>query len=1363
MHFIRRGTWLLLAVLPALWGQAALAEEASPSGGGPFPAILTVQSNKFHDYHLVDFDVRKGEARPLFDGSQPAWSPDGSRVAVVRYVEGAPDILIVDADGANPVNVTGHPAHDEWPTWSPDGERIAFVSNRTGNEEIFVLNVDTKEAANLTRNPAVDTAPAWSPDGKRIAFASSRLYLELDLDATGREILVMNADGSGIHRVPLAGGSYFCSPAWSPDGSLIAFSKWFSDGDKIFIAEVDGTTCRQLIDAWGMQAYPAWSSDGRYMAFVQYRWPLEDLGAFPGNLRILDSQSGRAETVLTDTLRRYASARPNWRTAPSAKPVLEEVLRERCRKLLPSWDRKPPTHLERQQVLARTHELGQLADSYRAAARYWDAEKLYRTVVDIRAEVLGQEHPDYALALASLACVQSDVGDYARAEHLVRQAVELLKKNTGEASPYYASGLSGLAELHRIKGEYAEAERLAQQALGIRKRKLGEDDPRYVSSLHGLAIALHGLGGYTRAEELLREAIGIEERAGRTSKATYRAAVGSLGWLYFDSGEFARAEPLLQEALDLTKKACGEEHPAYGSCLCNLGEFYRRLGDYARAEELVSRGLRVLQKALGDDHPDCSGPLEMLAVVYLSMGEDARAESLLKRCLEIRKKAYGDDNPRYANGIFNLATLCDNAREVQLCQQAYDIFKRSLGPDHEACGLCLQNLAASYLGLGDYSRAVPHCQRAIEIFKRTLGEDHPRYANTLCLLGVLHTKMGEYALAEPLIRQALAVTRRSLEDSALVLSERQQLAMGQSVRHQLDDYVKLGIEAKVPCEPIYQEVLSWKGATLRRQRLMRQAAAEEAIAAQFQALQRVARQLGSLTNRFPREPELQQQWRERVRQLTEEKERLEAKLSAASDTFREARHDVSLGELAAAMPPQAALVDFLESSRSSGSLVAFVVRPGRAVKMVDLGKAALIGEAIDTWRESLGASAGGAAAGALLRTTVWEPLLPHVEGAETILVSADGALGRMPLAALPGKRSGTCLLEDHRMAYVPVPSLLVRRGPAESQGDRRGLLLVGGVNYDRRDDATAMLADTSASIGLRTRGPDVQVQAMTRRMVWRRLPGTEDEITDIGTLYEELHEGRGRGITMLAGAQATEEAFRQHAAKSRVLHVATHGYFASPEKKSALAAADTPPHRGLQMQPQHGRGMKMFGWLGDVRGFSPGLLSGLVLAGANSPPAMPDDPLKSDDLPDDGYLTAEEIAFLPLEGVELVVLSACDTGLGEVAGGEGLLGIQRAFQVAGVETTVASLWKVDDQATCALMKLFYHKLWKENKPPIDALREAQLAVYRNPDLIGKLAGSRGPDFTKTIGLVKTRPADSVKSKRTPAKHWAGFILSDPGR
>jgi CHAT domain-containing protein len=168
--------------------------------------------------------------------------------------------------------------------------------------------------------------------------------------------------------------------------------------------------------------------------------------------------------------------------------------------------------------------------------------------------------------------------------------------------------------------------------------------------------------------------------------------------------------------------------------------------------------------------------------------------------------------------------------------------------------------------------------------------------------------------------------------------------------------------------------------------------------------------------------------------------------------------------------------------------------------------------------------------------------------------------------------------------------------------------------------------------------------------------------------------------------------------------------------------------------------------------------TGLVLAGANLPPG--EDVLRDDR----GILTGEAIAGLDLRRLDLAVLSACETGLGESASGEGVFGLQRAFHLAGCRNVVASLWKVDDQATAALMALFYHHLWVKGEAPLAALRHAQLALLRHPEEVPYLAKERGSPFATVVKRVEA-PADGapLAKGRSPEKHWAAFVLSGLGR
>ena len=263
----------------------------------------------------------------------------------------------------------------------------------------------------------------------------------------------------------------------------------------------------------------------------------------------------------------------------------------------------------------------------------------------------------------------------------------------------------------------------------------------------------------------------------------------------------------------------------------------------------------------------------------------------------------------------------------------------------------------------------------------------------------------------------------------------------------------------------------------------------------------------------------------------------------------------------------------------------------------------------------------------------------------TVLVSPDGPLGLVPLEALPGKAAGSYLIEDYTIALVPVPRLfgdgeaVAADGSKPAPAEAPSLLLVGDVDYGGDPGAApTQVASRSAAVGTRA-GFEPKFE---------RREGMRVEVLAIRGSFEKQFKKRfpESRATLLSDEDATEEALRQMAGKYRYLHLATHGYFAPPKLRSALGPSD----------PAARQGTDFFGARG-VAGFHPGLLSGLALAGANVRPT----PIGKDD----GILTALEVAELDLAKVELAVLSACETGLGEVAGGEGLLGLQGAFQVAG--------------------------------------------------------------------------------------------------
>jgi CHAT domain-containing protein len=511
-------------------------------------------------------------------------------------------------------------------------------------------------------------------------------------------------------------------------------------------------------------------------------------------------------------------------------------------------------------------------------------------------------------------------------------------------------------------------------------------------------------------------------------------------------------------------------------------------------------------------------------------------------------------------------------------------------------------------------------------------------------------------------------------------------------------------------------------------------------------------------------PKQRESRRRRLKQLNAQKQAIESELAKISIEFRRQTEieEASVQDLAALLDKHAAVIDIINPAqwdppqkgkplRAQKHYEAFVLRPtdeapGYTVVWVHLGLEEPINQAITAWRATLTGegpvpSRPETRPEQLLREAIWEKIEPHLAGCSKIVVIPDGDLHFLPWGALPGRAPGTYLIKDYAISVAPYGQQLYA-ALTDSHSPGQGTLLVGGVAYDKQPAPVKPEPLAAASI-TRSRAP-----ALSERMAWRDLPGSAAEVQAIAALGKST----GYAPSMLTGTEASEWRLREALPGRQSIHLATHGFFAD-EKFRSWAGHDL---EGEQLIAP-GSGLVSAG-RSRVTGYNPMILSGIVLAGANLPP-------KTDELGlptgEDGILTAEEIVGLDLRGTELVVLSACDTGLGRVAGGEGVLGLTRAFHMAGARNVIASLWKVDDQATTALMKLFYHKLWKENEPPIEALREAQLAIYHNPHLIGNLAGSRGPDFEKTVKLTgggQRQPS----SKTAPPKLWAAFVLSGPG-
>ncbi|HMP04766.1 MAG TPA: tetratricopeptide repeat protein, partial [Lacipirellulaceae bacterium] len=719
----------------------------------------------------------------------------------------------------------------------------------------------------------------------------------------------------------------------------------------------------------------------------------------------------------------------------------------------------------------------------------------------------------------------------------------------------------------------------------------------------------------------------------------------------YDEAEYGASLQSAEQAATLCQDVVGPEHPNFAKCLSTIARALRALGEPSEAVERYRQALDVRAKAFaalrqGSQvlHPDYAENLDDLAATYCApeLKQFLPAKEAYLDAIEIRRQLLGENSLAYAISLSNLAaldmTIQNYVRAEDEYTRAAQIVRDSKSESSAEYGARLHDLGALYEQMGRFADAESNYTQALEVRKKTLGADHPDYALSLAGMASLHQRRGQYAEAALKLQEALEIVFAHVENNSYRLTERQQILYSQSLQFYLDSYLRCAVRVPEIAQLAYRHVLAWKGSTLVRQRAARLVADTPELAALRGELDEATRRWATLAGARPDKGE--EQWQIQMEQLTKEKQRLEIAFTERARALRMAQNEsadadrATLETVIDALPADAALVDYFEfwdawpSKFEPGQwerkrkLAAFVVRPGADVTLVNLDEVDSLTETIDLWRESFGMSPEGRAAGLRLRDRLWDPLAAALAGAETVLISPDGALGRLPFAALPGDSEETYLIDKYRLALVPVPQLIpVLTTPPLRNAAQRELLLLGDVDYSLRpeslDEAIADDDGTPDRPLLPSERLLAGVRAATDGSHWDRLPGGAAEVGAIRDLYERLFGLGPDQIADLRGGEATEAQFRLLAPHCFQLHLATHGFFAAPDRESALSASHL-------AEAEAAAGGSFSSSRRALLGFSPGLLSGLVFAGANDPPELPADGSKLTDIPDDGILTSDE-------------------------------------------------------------------------------------------------------------------------------------------
>jgi len=1051
--------------------------------------------------------------------------------------------------------------------------------------------------------------------------------------------------------------------------------------------------------------------------------------------------------------------------------------------------------------------LNNLAGLYTHQGKYAEAVPLFRRSLAIREKVLGPDHPDVALSLNNLAVLYAHQGKYAEAVPLLRRALAIREKALGPEHPDVTGNINNLAGLYHSQGKYTEAEPLLRRALAIREKVLGPDHPDTAASLHNLAFLYVHQGKYADAEPLYRRALAISEKALGPEHPDTASIVISLAGLYHAQGKYAEAEPLLRRALAIREKGLGPEHPDVADSLGSLARLHLDQGNYAEAEPLLHRALAIREKALGADHSDVAQILTELARLYRHQGKYAEAESLHRRALAIREKALGPDHPYTAMGLHNLALLCEDrgkyAEAEPLGRRALAILEKVLGPDHPDTASCLSHLAYLYDSQGRDAEAEPLFRRALAIREKALGPDHPDTGTSLHGLGVCYGSQGKHAEAEPLFRRALAIWEKALGPdhpdlacsfnnlaflSALLgdlplawehaershrICLRARRAASESALTRAS-FLSAHLAADLlPClslalgKPVDVLVLAEEERALGLRELLAEARAgadarlpredKEKVGAALGRMNALTAQIEKLAAKridpAPARQELQRaemdydalmaQLRKRYEQFvaTETASAVTSDQIAKSEVLRDAT----------------AIVGWVEFDKWAWGFVART----EGVRWEDLsqfGKPDDLRERVRRVAQALSERRPPEELApdlAEIHRSRFAPLRKHLEGIQRVIVIAQRWAAMIPaeawLVGMPTKEQAdpaawAWLANRYEISYAPSATtldILCRQRTARAKKDwERPLFALADPPFSteqlaemKSEAKAATAAAGEGTLGATPKFPLGRARSskslsvappqaasaflplnrairFDRGAAPPRLPGTRREAEVLAKLF-----GAEKSL-LLVGPDASERKLfeaseRGELAKCRYVHLATHG----------LADGERPE------------------------------LSALLLARA------------TEDRDYDGLLQMREVFHLQLDA-DLVVLSACQTGLGKRLSGEGVVGLSTAFFFAGTPSLVMSLWNVPDASTALLMHRFYSNL-RAGQRKAAALREAKhwlrSLTWRELVELGQNEPSLG-DLTRALGEVTVSPRGEPVADRPFAHpyYWAGFVLTgDP--
>lgn len=941
-----------------------------------------------------------------------------------------------------------------------------------------------------------------------------------------------------------------------------------------------------------------------------------------------------------------------------------------------------------------------------------EAEFFYQKTVETLYGLGNKDTPDMAYCLSSLGKLYYSLGNYSSAAEYMLESIKIKKRILEPNNPDTISSMDYLGAAYVKNADYMSAEKVYLEILNAREKQLGIEHPHAIMTMNILARVQKENGNYSAAESLANKTIKICEKKFPPNDLNLAASLNNKAGILAEIGNYKTAESLFLQSLKIYTEKQGQRHPDTASAMSDLAALYRKMKEYPKSEEYYKNALNISIEKLGNENIKTAQIQNSFAELYCDLKKYAEAEKLLQHSLAVKTKLFGESHPETA--------------------------------------ITLRNLGNTYYMMNNYENAQINLSKAHKTMLERLGNGHPETTKTFRSLANLYIIQKNYPDALSLIKQVAEAENKTFNQVISFSSEQERFKFLENVVSETGfflslcaDYMRNEPQAQAAA---LEYVLARKGIILESMISEQQVLANinnPEIISKWQRLMTIRGQLAKMA--FAQIETTPENYTVNDAKINLESECNEIQQDLAR-LCRQQKEQTALAptteQIATSLyrfPDNAALIEFVcyhpaelnaEEKKevfSDTKYIAYILKPkDKFPQIVDLGAAHEIDDAVKDYRDTIqklltaqsedkirGMKDDYTKYAKRMSALVFDKITPYLQDVKQLCISPDGELNLLPFNALPDKNNAP-LIKTYSIAILNSGRDLMTFKKSKGKGK---LIIFANPNYDECG-SLKKITDSSPSNAQFRSFPILR--SFAKGAQFSPLPETRNESAYMRLLF--YNEGSIE-TQQFENKEATEENLKM-INSPRVLHLATHGFFLQDSELENMLLAKT---RDLSVKPLAADSLTTKPASADFMLSNPMHRSGIALAGANRM-------LRSEKIPEneeDGIVTAEEIASLRLSNTELVVLSACNTGVGDIKKGEGVMGLRRAFAAAGAQTLIMTLWSVPDVQTKELMQNFY-TTWLSGKTKNEALRKGQIQMI--------------DEMEKKYGYA-------------PPSHWAAFVLN----